>query len=294
MTSPAALALRRSLLRAVPSLQRDLPWIGADPWPILVSEFMLQQTQTSRVLPLWRNFLHRFPTPASCAEAPLAEVLRYWEGLGFHRRARFVHEAAIAICRDFGGSVPRTVNELRSLPGVGPYTANAVASFAFNEPTAVVDTNVGRVLARALANRQLTPVEAQTLAEEVVPKTQSAVVNQALLDLGAQFCTSTPRCDICPLRRVCVWHRDGGDDPAVGSAGVSKPQSRFEGSDRQLRGRVLAQLRQRATTMETLIALVDEPEERVRLVLAGLERDLLISQHRGRWVLGGPTDKVPT
>jgi len=127
------------------------------------------------------------------------------------------------------------VADLRRLPGVGEYTANAVASFAFGECVAVVDTNVGRVLARAVANRTLSVRDARVVANELLPRSNAAAFNQALLDLGAQFCTSTPRCDPCPMARVCRWHVEGGPDPAPRSAGVSRPQSKFQGSDRQAR-----------------------------------------------------------
>ena len=125
-----------------------MPWIGTDPWSVLVSEVMLQQTQTSRVIGPWTRFLEAFPTPTSCADASLSEVLRLWSGLGYHRRAKALHDAAIMIRDDFGGMVPRQVDELRRLPGVGEYTANAVGSFAFGHRVAVIDTNVGRVLGR--------------------------------------------------------------------------------------------------------------------------------------------------
>ncbi len=248
---------------------------------------MLQQTQTSRVIEPWRRFMASFPTPSACATAPLADVLVAWAGLGFHRRAKFLHQSAQAIVEMFGGEVPRRVEDLLTLPGVGPYTANAIASFAFGEATAVVDTNVGRVLARYVANAAIDARTAQNYAERVVPAKESARFNQALLDVGAQFCARTPRCADCPLRRDCRWYQEGGADPAPGSAGVSKPQSRFEGSDRQLRGRVLAQLRSGETSVLTMRALLEgwDPERSQR-VLTSLQSDGLITKERGRWTLG--------
>ncbi|EQD35037.1 HhH-GPD family protein, partial [mine drainage metagenome] len=137
-------------------MRRDLPWIDhPDPWAILVSEVMLQQTSTARVIDPWRRFLERFATPAALADAPLADALAAWAGLGYHRRARDLHAAAGLVVTRFAGEVPSSLEDLRSLPGVGPYTASAVASFAFHAPVAVVDTNVGRILARAWANRTL-------------------------------------------------------------------------------------------------------------------------------------------
>ena len=204
---------------------------------------MLQQTQVSRVIEPWRRFMDAFPTPRRCADAPLASVLQLWAGLGYHRRAKALHETAKRIRDDFSGEVPSSVFALRSLPGVGDYTANAVASFAFVERVAVLDTNGGRVLARAIANRTLRTAEARDLAERLLPDEHVAAFNQAMLDLGAQYCKATPSCTSCPVARSCRWKKEGGVDPAPLSAGVSRRQSAFEGSDRQLRGRLLALLR---------------------------------------------------
>ena len=255
-----------------------------DPWAILVSEVMLQQTSTSRVLDPWRRFLGAFPTPAACARAPLAEVLTLWSGLGYHRRARALHECARALCERHDGRVPSTVAQLRALPGVGEYTAHAVASFAFGVPVAVLDTNVGRVLARAIANRTLGAGEARALAATVLPRRDVAQFNQSMLDLGAQFCRAVARCEGCPVARVCRWRAQGGPDPAPRSAGVSRPQGAFEGSDRQLRGRVLAQLRIRPVSRGDLEATMIEidPPRRER-VLSSLIDDGLI-EVAGRWV----------
>lgn len=238
-------AFRRALRRVAPTLQRDLPWIGhPDPWAVYVSEVMLQQTQTSRVVGPWERFLEAFPSPTACANAPLAHVLKLWAGLGFHRRAKALHEAAKGMRDQHGGQVPSTVEALKALPGIGDYTAHAVACFAFGTPVAVLDTNVGRVLARAVSNRTLAVREAQALAQEVLDVKQPAQFNQTMLDLGAQFCKSSPLCDECPMSGLCRWRNEGGEDPAPTSAGVSKPQSTFKGSDRQVRGRILAVLRE--------------------------------------------------
>ena len=235
---------RRVLRRSANGLARPLPWIGhPDPWAVLVSEFMLQQTQTSRVVEPWSRFLEALPTPTACANASLATVLRLWSGLGYNRRAKALHEAARRIRDHFNGAVPGDVEQLRSLPGVGEYTANAIASFAFSRRVAVLDTNVGRVLARAIENRSLTMSEARQVAVELLPTTKVAAFNQAMLDLGATYCKAAPRCPECPLARVCRWHLDGGPDPAPRSAGVSRPQSTFQGSVRQVRGRILKELR---------------------------------------------------
>jgi A/G-specific adenine glycosylase len=245
---------------------------------------MLQQTQTSRVIGPWTRFLETFPTPTSCADASLSEVLRLWSGLGYHRRAKALHDAATTIRDDFDGVVPQRVNELRRLAGVGEYTANAVGSFAFGHRVAVVDTNVGRVLARAVANRTLTVAEARVEANGLLPRESVASFNQAMLDLGAQFCTSSPRCETCPVARVCKWNLEGGPDPAPRSAGVSRPQPTFQGSNRQARGRVLAVLREGPRSMQQLLSAVESVERsRGATLVDALVADGLV-ERRGRLV----------
>ncbi|MDE3107836.1 MAG: A/G-specific adenine glycosylase [Acidobacteriota bacterium] len=247
---------------------------------------MLQQTQVDRVVGPWRNFLDHYPTPRALAAAPLDEVLRAWAGLGYHRRARNLWRCAQEITERHDGDVPSDLDELRALRGVGPYTAAAVASFAFETRVAVLDTNVGRVLARCVANRRLTGPEATQLAHALLPRRDVARFNQAMLDLGATFCRARPRCATCPLARVCAWRRAGGEDPAPFSAGVSRAQPRFVGSRRQLRGQVLAALREGPATEATLRVAVDEglrPD--LSSVLDDLARDGLARVARGRWRL---------
>lgn len=242
---------------------RDLPWRRTrDPWGVLVSEVMAQQTQVARIIPRWEAFMERFPTPESLAEAPLADLLRLWQGLGYPRRARALHEAARRI-RD-SGRFPSTVEQLMDLPGVGPYTARAVAAFAFDLDVGVLDTNVGRLLAR-LAGERLRPAAAQSMADDLVPKGDAWIWNQVVMDFGATVCTArTPRCDGCPVNKQCAWAGSTErTDPAQGSAGVSGKQARFEGSDRQARGRLLA-------------ALVDGPILAVAVAVV-MERDSVVA-----------------
>ncbi|MEO6572167.1 MAG: A/G-specific adenine glycosylase [Ilumatobacteraceae bacterium] len=224
----------------VPRL-RDLPWRRTrDPWAVLVSEVMLQQTQVARVVPRWFAFLERFPSPATCAQVPLAEVLREWQGMGYPRRARNLHATAQRVT-ELGG-FPHDLPGLLALPGVGPYTARAVMAFAFELDVAVVDTNIARVYARAVGER-LTARRVQTLADDACPVGDGWVWNQCLMDLGAVLCRPrSPRCGECPVAARCRWHLAGGADPAIGSAGVSTAQGRFDGSDRQARGRLMQAL----------------------------------------------------
>jgi A/G-specific adenine glycosylase len=276
------------------SLRPGLPWRHTrEPWAILVSEVMAQQTQVARVIPVYRRFIARFPTPTACADAPLGEVLRAWAGLGYNRRARFLHRAAQAIVDDHGGRVPSTLADLLALPGVGAYTARAVMVFAYEADIGVVDTNTGRVLSRAVAGRALTRPEAQALVDAMVPPGQGWLFGQSLLDLGAMVCAgANPACHRCPVRRRCRWATGGRTepDPARGSAGVSVAQSVFHGSDRQGRGRLVAALRDGPVPWVDLAPVMGWPDDgdRARRVASQLAAEGLIRQD----LPGGPL-KLP-
>ncbi|MEY2469713.1 MAG: A/G-specific adenine glycosylase [Actinomycetota bacterium] len=239
-------APQRRLLAWAESDGRDLPWRHTrDAWAVLVSEVMLQQTQVARVVPVWTAFLERFPTPTACARAPLADVVTAWAGMGYNRRAVYLHRCATAIALEHDGQVPNDLDQLVKLPGIGPYTARAVLVFAFEKPVGVVDVNAARVHAR-LAGRALSNREVQRAADEATPRHAPWSWNQAVLDLGATVCTKrAPSCHGCPLTRDCGWRRVGNvePDPVVGSAGIPARQSRFDGSDRQGRGRLVDALR---------------------------------------------------
>jgi A/G-specific adenine glycosylase len=223
--------------------RRDLPWRHTrDPWRILVSEVMLQQTQVDRVVPHYERFVESYPTPAACATAGSADVVRRWSGLGYNRRALNLHRAATSIVDRHGGHVPSEEAELRDLPGVGAYTARAVRSFGFGKDVAAVDTNGVRVLARAVAGTRLTATTAFALGDRLVPRAGSWEFNQSMFDLGATVCKARPHCGLCPLRQQCAWRRGGGGDPWRASP-TARPQSVFAGSDRQGRGRLLESLR---------------------------------------------------
>ena len=269
-------------------MRRELPWLNDPrPWAVLVSEVMLQQTSTARVIQPWTKFLEQFPTPEACANAPLAHVLVAWSGLGYPRRAKSLHEAARIIRDEFNGHVPSDIEELLRLPGVGEYTANAVASFAFGRHVAVLDTNVGRVLARALANEPLRVSDARMLAQELLPRSGVAEFNQAMIDLGAQYCRATPRCHECPLARSCAWRRKGGVDPAPQSAGVSRPQAQFVGSNRQLRGRVMRALHEGPRAKTRLVRDLGVELARAEVVLESLVRDGLVTKMARSYALSG-------
>jgi A/G-specific adenine glycosylase len=234
-----------ALLDWFASQGRDLPWRHTrDPWAILVSEFMLAQTQVARVVARFETFLDRFPTVQRCAAAPVGDVITAWAGLGYNRRAVNLHRSATRICGAHEGEVPATLDELLALPGVGPYIARAVLAFAYEHDVGVVDTNVARVLAR-WEGRPLTRAEVQRMADGLVPAGTAWAWNQALFDLGATVCVArSPRCDACPVRQWCGWAGRGDlADPIIGTAGTGSRQSRFAGSDRQGRGRLVDALR---------------------------------------------------
>jgi A/G-specific adenine glycosylase len=265
--------------------RRELPWRQTrDPWAILVSELMLQQTQVARVVPRYQAFLLRFPDPAACAAAPTAAVVQAWAGLGYNRRAVNLQRAAQRLIECHAGAVPDDLDALLALPGVGPYTARAVRCFAFERDDGIVDTNAARFLARAVAGAPLGPAAVQRLADEQVPAGSGWAWNQAVLDLGALVCVATaPRCEGCPVARDCRWWRAGRPppDPAVGSAGTSGRQSSFAGSDRQGRGRLVQALRTgpvAATDVAATAGWADDPERARRVVDAlvadGLALDL--------------------
>lgn len=232
---------------------------------------MLQQTQVVRVVPRWHSFLDRFPDPSSCAAAPLGDVLREWQGLGYPRRARDLHATARRVVEL--GDFPRDLPTLLSLPGVGPYTARALRAFAFELDAAVVDTNIARVYAR-VAGERLTPRRVQTIADSACPTGDAWVWNQCLMDLGAVLCRpATPRCDECPVRPRCAWQGSTFvPDPAVGSSGVSGRQARFDGSDRQARGRLMKALSAgpvRCTEVAAIMQRDDVVAERLLASLVG-------------------------
>ena len=276
--------LHASIFSWITPRLRQLPWRDTrDPWHVLVSEVMLQQTGVNRVLPKWQMFVDAFATPADCAGAPLGDVLRLWQGLGYPRRARNLQAAARVIVEQHGGVVPNTLEELLALPGVGPYTARAVLAFAFEEDAAVVDTNIARVLAR-FHGRTLKARDAQQLADDWVPQGEAWLWNQALMDLGATICRPQPACDECPLSEKCSW-RGTGTDPSVGSAGVSVAQARFEGSDRQARGRLIKQLGECAVPIHAVAEIMDRSAEIAMRLVNDLISDGLIIRQNGELLL---------
>jgi A/G-specific adenine glycosylase len=269
----------------------DLPWRRSrDPWAMLVSELMLQQTQVARVEERYARFLDRFPTVAACAAAPAGDVIDEWAGLGYNRRAVHLHRAAGVCVEEHGGRLPDTLDGLLALPGVGPYTARAVLVFAHERDIGLVDTNAGRFVARALVGEPVRPKDAQVIADAHVPEGWGWTWGQAVFDLGATVCRKrAPRCDECPVRLHCEWARAGHrmPDPIHGSAGMSAPQSRFEGSDRQGRGRLVDALRRGEVGRRDLATVMGWPEDhdRAERVATALVRDGLVVRDGDRYRL---------
>jgi len=240
-----------AILNWYASHARDLPWRRPDagPWAVLVSEIMLQQTPVSRVLPAYAAWLERWPTPTALAAASPADAVRQWGRLGYPRRALRLHASARAITERHGGVVPGSLDALRALPGVGSYTAAAVASFAFGQRHAVLDTNVRRVLAR-LVRGDVRPPPSPTamearMAESLLPAEPALAPrwSVAVMELGALICVAErPRCPECPVVGECAWHRAG--QPAGDPDQARRPSQDYEGTDRQCRGRLLAVLRE--------------------------------------------------
>ncbi|SDS86329.1 A/G-specific DNA-adenine glycosylase [Paraoerskovia marina] len=275
--------LRTAVVRWFDESARDLPWRASScsAWGVLVSEVMLQQTPVVRVEPRWRAWMERWPTPADLAGASTADVLRAWDRLGYPRRALRLQECARVIVERHGGQVPADEEALVALPGVGTYTAAAVAAFAFGRRSVVVDTNVRRVLARTITGTALPPpsprAEERRLAASVVPDDarDAARWAAASMELGAVVCTArSPRCDECPVRSLCAWNLAGR--PADEHASRRRGQA-WEGTDRQVRGRVMRILRDASGPVLTS-ALTDvsaDPAQASRC-LAGLVEDGLV------------------
>ena len=260
--------------------QRDLPWrrAGTSAWAVLVSEVMLQQTPVARVIPAYGAWLERWPTPAALAADAPGEAVRMWGRLGYPRRALRLHAAAVMVVAEHDGELPRTVAQLLTLPGVGAYTARAVAAFAYRQRVPVVDTNVRRVVARAVEGVADAPVTTRdlVLVEGLLPAGDQAAATAsiALMELGALVCTArAPRCPTCPVRGRCAWLAAGRPELA---APVRRPQG-YAGTDRQVRGRLLQVLREHPGPVEAgaLERVWQEPVQRAR-ALDGLVADGLV------------------
>lgn len=284
--------LHAPILRWYDEHARDLPWRrpGATPWAVLVSEFMLQQTPVARVLPVFESWISSWPTPGALAGVPSGEAVRAWGRLGYPRRALRLHAAAQSIVERHGGEVPSSYVDLVALPGVGDYTASAIASFAFGERHAVLDTNVRRVFARAVGGVEF-PAAAVTkaersVAESLVPDDEPATWAVAVMELGALVCTAaSPRCAACPVEDVCAWNRAGR--PAYD--GPPRRGQAWAGTDRMVRGRLMAVLREAEGSVARirLDEVWSEETQRERALQSLIIDGLVVESTDGRFALPG-------
>ena len=270
--------------------RRDLPWRrpGVSAWQILVSEFMLQQTPVSRVEPIWSAWIERWPTASATAAAGPAEVLRAWGKLGYPRRAKRLHECAVVIASEYDDVVPRDVDTLLTLPGIGAYTARAVACFAYQASVPVVDTNVRRVVTRAVHGTADAPASTRDLdmvAALLPPDDTAPTFSAALMELGATVCTArSPRCGICPLSH-CRWRSAG-----FPAGTVARRVQRYAGTDRQVRGKLLDVLRASTTPVPRAqldLAWPADPAQRDRALDSLLVDGLVEQTADGRFALAG-------
>jgi A/G-specific adenine glycosylase len=273
---------------------RDLPWRrpGAGAWAVLVSEIMLQQPPVARVLPAYEAWLARWPEPADLAADAPGEAVRMWGKLGYPRRALRLHECATVIAADFAGAVPSTVDDLIALPGVGAYTARAVAVFAYGQRHPVVDTNVRRFVSRAVLGLGDAPpasaIRDQAAVEVLLPErpTDAAVFSIGAMELGALVCTArAPRCGVCPVRDQCEWLAAGSPP----YAGPTRPPQAFAGTDRQVRGLLLDVLRASPDPVDAaaLDRAWDEPVQRARALATLIDDGLVTPLPHDRFALPG-------
>jgi A/G-specific adenine glycosylase len=273
------MSLHADVLAWFDATERDLPWrTDPQPWRVMVSEFMLQQTPVARVLPLFDAWMERWPTPAALAADSPGEAVRAWGKLGYPRRAQRLHASAVAIVERHGGEVPSDIDELRALPGVGDYTAAAIASFAFGQRHVVLDTNVRRLFARTVQGVEY-PADSISVAERelaagLLPEQHADRWAAATMELGAVVCTAkSPRCGTCPIDHHCAWNAAGR--PA--HDGPARRGQAYAGTDRQVRGRLLDVLRasDAPVTKEALDAAWDDADQRERCLASLLEDGLV-------------------
>ena len=256
--------------------KRDLPWRTTTPWGVMVSEYMLQQTPVNRVLPKWIEWMERWPTPADLAPATPAQVITAWGRLGYPRRALRLHAAAQIIAEDFNNEVPEDELTLQQLPGIGEYTAAAIAAFAFDQRTLVMDVNIRRVLTRVIDGNEH-PKPAPTSREKarrltLLPEKNAHIWAAATMELGAIVCTSkNPKCELCPVISACNWRKNGYPKSDL----IRKSQD-WHGTDRKCRGTIVQALRENESLTENAIKKLWPEESQVEKALKTLQEDLLI------------------
>jgi A/G-specific adenine glycosylase len=277
--------MEREVLAWFEANKRDLPWRKSTPWGVMVSEFMLQQTPVNRVLPVWNEWMQRWPTPKDLAGAKKSDLLKAWGRLGYPRRALRLHEAATIIAKEFKNQVPSSIEELRQLPGVGEYTAAAIMAFAHKKSSLVLDVNVRRLFSRVLEGKDFPPLHITNSEREsrtqLIP-TDAHTWAAATMELGALVCTSTkPKCEICPLTNSCFWHAKGFPS----SHNTKKRVQQWHGTDRQCRGVVIEFLRNHPKATKNSLSIVWEDSSQLEKCLETLISDGLIQKKRASFKL---------
>ncbi|MCS4490263.1 A/G-specific adenine glycosylase [Corynebacterium sp. ES2794-CONJ1] len=269
---------------------REIIWRtpATSAWGILVSEVMSQQTPVARVEPLWQAWMHRWPEPRDLAHAPTADILKAWDRLGYPRRALRLKECATVIAHEYGNEVPSDLGSLLSLPGIGTYTAAAVAAFAFGQRVPVLDTNVRRVLSRLIYARYLNPKSSTSKRElreleDLLPASDAPQFSVGLMELGALVCKTIPACDRCPLTGLCAWQRAGCPEPSTQEREIARHRvQKFSGTDREVRGKIMAVLRHAEHPVSAMdLATIWPDSEQYTRALEGLIRDKLAQESNG-------------
>jgi len=272
------LAMHREVLAWFDENQRDLPWRKSTAWGVMVSEFMLQQTPVSRVIPIWNEWMNRWPTPKDLSAAKKSDLLKAWGRLGYPRRALRLHEAATIIATQYNNQVPNTEAELRDLPGVGEYTAAAIMAFAHKEKSLVLDVNIRRLFARALDGQELPPLHItyteKQARTELIPK-EASTWAAATMELGALVCTATkPLCEKCPIATQCLWRAKGYPK----SETKKKRTQKWHGTDRQCRGTIIEHLRTNENSTTKTLQTLWQDHSQLEKCLANLIKDGLIEK----------------
>jgi len=255
--------------------KRDLPWRNTTPWGVMISEFMLQQTPVKRVLPKWHEWIERWPTPADLAASKRSDAITAWGRLGYPRRATRLYESAGVIATKFDNEVPRSIEDLRTLPGVGEYTAAAIASFAYNESALVMDINIRRFFARSIDGVE-SPTQSPSQVErkiraELIPN-NGALWAAATMELGALVCTArTPACNECPVMTSCAWRKAG-----YPKSDLAKRTQSWTGTDRQCRGVIVQHLREEKSATKSALMKLWSDSDQAERALKSLIADHLI------------------
>ena len=265
--------------------KRPLPWRNSTPWGVVVSEFMLQQTPVNRVLPVWEVWMKKWPTPKHLAKAKKPDVIKYWGRLGYPRRALRLHETSKIITTKYRGSIPKTLPELRELPGVGEYTAAAIYSFAYGKRALVLDTNIRRVFARAIDGKEYASLtlnnKERTKREKLIPR-EASLWAAATMELGATICTArSPQCEICPIAQSCVWRFKGYPK----SRAPKRKTQEWHGTDRQCRGTILNYLREKDRGTRSQFEKLWSDKKQLEKALKSLETDGLIERRAKSFTL---------